>query len=118
MSDIGLTGVPTTGLNKVGGMGEVQSANNFPGIDAFGGVGRKIPQQQIDNFGNEIRNVNFSDLKSQLQNVASTAESFLDGVFNRLGRGGDLKYPLETDNPAYQARVSFKMVSMKSQIDG
>ena len=118
MSDIGLTGVPTTGLNKVGGMGEVQSANNFPGIDAFGGAGRKIPQQQIDNFGNEIRNVDFSDLKSQLQNAASNAQSFLDGIFNRLGRGGDLKYPLETDNPAYQARVSFKMVSMKSQIDG
>ena len=24
MSDIGLTGVPTTALNKVGGMGEIQ----------------------------------------------------------------------------------------------
>ena len=46
MSDIGLTGLPTTGLNKVGGMGEIQSSNNFPGIDAFGGAGPKIPQKQ------------------------------------------------------------------------
>ena len=77
MSDIGLTGLPTTRLNKVGGMGEVQSSNNFPGIDAFGGAGPKIPQQQIDEVGNQIRNVDFSDLQDTMRNMGSRLQGIL-----------------------------------------
>lgn len=112
MSDIGLTGVPTTGLNKVGGMGEVQSSNNFPGIDAFGGAGPKIPQQQIDAVGNQIRNVDFTDMQDTMRNIGSRLQGIL-GDFFGAGRGADLKYPLETENPAYQARVKFTVFTFK-----
>ena len=112
MSDIGLTGLPTTRLNKVGGMGEVQSSNNFPGIDAFGGAGPKIPQQQIDEVGNQIRNVDFSDLQDTMRNMGNRLQGIL-GDFFGAGRGADLKYPLETENPAYQARVKFTVFTFK-----
>ena len=112
MSDIGLTGLPPTRLNKVGGMGEVQSSNNFPGIDAFGGAGPKIPQQQIDEVGNQIRNVDFSDLQDTMRNMGSRLQGIL-GEFFGSGRGADLKYPLETENPAYQARVKFTIFTFK-----
>jgi len=112
MSDIGLTGVPTTGLNKVGGMGEVQSSNNFPGIDAFGGAGPKIPQTSIDEVGNQIRNVDFTDLQDTMRNMGSRLQGIL-GEFFGAGRGADLKYPLETENPAYQARVKFTVMTFK-----
>ena len=112
MSDIGLTGLPTTRLNKVGGMGEVQSSNNFPGIDAFGGAGPKIPQQQIDEVGNQIRNVDFTDMQDNMRNVSNKLQGLL-GEFFGSGRNADLKFPLETENPAYQARVKFTVFTFK-----
>ena len=118
--DIAASGVPTTAPNKVGSMGEIQAGNindTASSLSPFGPHNKTI-QKGLDDLGNNIRNVDFSDIKSALQDVAGDAQSFLDGLFNSLGRGGDLKYPLETSNPAYQARVTFRMVAMKPVTDG
>ena len=109
--DIAASGVPTTAPNKVGSMGEIQagSVNDTASSLSPFGPGNNVAQKGLDNLNNEVRNFDFSDMKSQLQNVANDAQSFLDGLFNSLGRGADLKYPLEASNPAYQARVTFRM---------
>ena len=115
MSDIGLTGVSTTSLNKVGPNGEVLPGSAFPGLDAFGGIGPKVG---INQAGQNIRSLNFSDLTGQVRTASRTLEEFIDGIFSRVGRSADLKYPLETDNPAYQARVQFQMFSLQPKVDG
>ena len=117
--DIAASGVPTTAPNKVGSMGEIQagSVNDTASSLSPFGPGNNVAQKGLDNLNNEVRNFDFSDMKSQLQNVANDAQSFLAGLFNSLGRGADLKYPLEASNPAYQARVTFRMVAMKGVTD-
>ena len=114
MSDIGLTGVSTTGLNKVGPSGEVLPGSAFPGLDAFGGIGPKVG---INQAGENVRSLNFDDLTGQVRTASRALEELLAGLFGRAGRA-DLKYPLESDNPAYQARVQFKMFSLQPKIDG
>ena len=114
MSDIGLTGVSTTALNKVGPSGEVLPGSAFPGLDAFGGIGPKVG---INQAGENVRSLNFDDLTGQVRTASKSLEQFINGIFGRVGRA-DLKYPLESDNPAYQARVQFKMFSLQPIIDG
>ena len=114
MSDIGLTGVSTTSLNKVGPNGEVLPGSAFPGLDAFGGIGPKVG---INEAGQNVRNLNFDDLSGQVRTASKTLESLLSGLFGR-SRRADLKYPLESNNPAYQARVQFRMYSLQPKIDG
>ena len=108
MSDIGLT---TTSLNKVGPSGEVLPGSAFPGLDAFGGSGPKVGTNAE---GDGFRNLDFSDLAGQ---VRTAATSLLNGLTGSRQRP-DLKYPLETNNPAYQARVQFRMFSLQPAIDG
>ena len=115
MSDIGLTGVSTTSLNKVGPNGEVLPGSAFPGLDAFGGIGPKVG---INQAGENVRSLNFSDLTGQVRTASRTLEDFVDGIFSRVRRSVDLKYPIETDNPAYQARVQFQMFSLQPKVDG
>lgn len=114
MSDIGLTGVSTTSLNKVGPSGEVLPGSAFPGLDAFGGKGPKVG---INQAGENIRSLDFSDLSGQVRTAGGILEGLLNSFFGR-GLKSDLKYPLETDNPAYQARVQFRMFSLQPNIDG
>lgn len=114
MADIGLTGVSTTALNKVGPSGEVLPGSAFPGLDAFGGTGAKVG---INQAGENVRNLNFGDLTGQLRTVSKSLEGLLSGLFS-TGTRADLKYPLESDNPAYQARVQFRMYSLQPKIDG
>lgn len=114
MADIGLTGVSTTALNKVGPSGEVLPGSAFPGIDAFGGIGPKVG---INQAGQNIRSLNFNDLSGQMRTASKSLEQFISGIFGRAGRA-DLKYPLESDNPAYQARVQFRMYSLQPKVDG
>lgn len=114
MSEIGLTGVSTTTLNKVGPNGEVLPGSAFPGLDAFGGSGPKVG---INEAGDGFRNLNFDDLSGQLRTASKSLEGLISGLFGSRQRS-DLKYPLETDNPAYQARVQFRMFSLQPSIDG
>ena len=69
MSDIGLTGVSTTALNKVGPSGEVLPGSAFPGLDAFGGIGPKVG---INQAGENVRSLNFSDLTGQVRTASRT----------------------------------------------
>ena len=114
MADIGLTGVSTTALNKVGPSGEVLPGSAFPGLDAFGGIGPKVG---INQAGENIRSLNFNDLSGQMRTASKALEGLLSGLFGS-NRRADLKYPLESDNPAYQARVQFRMYSLQPKIDG
>ena len=83
MSDIGLTGVSTTSINKVGPNGEVLPGSAFPGLDAFGGIGPKVG---INQAGENIRSLNFSDLTGQVRTASRTLEEFVDGIFSRTLR--------------------------------
>ena len=82
--DIAASGVPTTAPNKVGSMGEIQagSVNDTASSLSPFGPGNNVAQKGLDNLNNEVRNFDFSDMKSQLQNVANDAQSFLAGLFN------------------------------------
>jgi hypothetical protein len=114
MSEIGLTGVSTTSLNKVGPSGEILPGSAFPGLDAFGGSGPKVGTNAA---GDEVRNLDFSDFSGQVRSATKSLEGLLNGLTSSRQRP-DLKYPLETDNPAYQARVQFRMFSLQPAIDG
>tara|TARA_B100000963_G_scaffold120782_3_gene105354 strand:- start:2423 stop:3757 length:1335 start_codon:yes stop_codon:yes gene_type:complete len=90
---------PGAKLQKLGPSGEKIVANAVPGLDAFGGEGPKI------------------------KNVVSTATStigneLLSFAQSLQGHGEDLKYPLETGNPAYQSRVKFQVFEFRSKQDG
>lgn len=109
MSDIGLAGISTTSLNKVGPNGEVLPGSAFPGLDAFGGSGPKVGTNAD---GDGFRNLDFNDLSGQTRTAAKSLEA------SNPRQRPDLKYPLETNNPAYQARVQFRMFSLQPAIDG
>ena len=116
MSDIGLTGVPITRLNKVGSMGEILpgSVNDTTSsLSPFGPGNKGIPQTDVDELGNQIRNVDFSDLNTNMRNMSSRLQDFLGGFLSSFGKTADLKYPLETENPAYQARVRFTVFTFR-----
>ena len=116
MSDIGLTGVPTTRLNKVGSMGEILPGNvndTTSSLSPFGPGNKGIPQTGVDELGNQIRNVDFSDLNTNMRNMSSRLQDFLGGFLSSFGKTADLKYPLETENPAYQARVRFTVFTFR-----
>jgi len=114
MSDIGLAGISTTSLNKVGPNGEMLAGSAFPGLDAFGG---SVPKVGTTTAGDGFRNLNFDDLSGQVKTATKSLEGLLNGLFSSKRRS-DLKYPLETDSPAYQARVQFRMFSLQPMIDG
>ena len=59
MSDIGLAGVSTTSLNKVGPSGETLPGSAFGGLDAFGGSG---PQVGINDLGERVKDIDFKSL--------------------------------------------------------
>ena len=71
MSDIGLAGVSTTSLNKVGPSGETLPGSAFGGLDAFGGSG---PQVGI----NDVR-----------RRAKKTAEDELDELLAMMGGSYD-----------------------------
>ena len=113
MSDIGLTGISTTSLNKVGPNGETLSGNNFPGLDAFGGSGPKVG---INELGEQVKQIDVTSAHNLLRDATSGLRGILDNFFGR--NQADLKYPLETEDGAYQARVTFKMFSLQPKRDG
>ena len=113
MSDIGLTGISTTSLNKVGPNGETLSGNNFPGLDAFGGSGPKVG---INEFGEQIKEIDVTSAHNSLRSLTSGISGLVDNLFGR--KQADLKYPLETEDGAYQARVTFRMFSFQPNKPG
>ncbi len=113
MSDIGLAGVSTTSLNKVGPSGETLPGSAFGGLDAFGGSG---PQIGINELGERVKDIDFKSMGAQMRRATGILEGLVDNIFG--GLRGDLKYPLEADNPAYQARVQFRMHSLQPKRAG
>jgi hypothetical protein len=113
MSDIGLAGVSTTSLNKVGPSGETLPGSAFGGLDAFGGRG---PQIGINELGERVKDIDFKNMGAQMRRATSMLEGLIDNVFG--GLRADLKYPLEADNPAYQARVQFRMFALQPKKPG
>jgi hypothetical protein len=111
MSDIGLTGLSSTALSKIGPNGETIAGgvnDTTSSLSPFGPGGKAVNEA-----GEAIKSVDAPDM-SGLLNVA---QDLLGGLFGR-GRKVDLKYPLETEGGAYQARVQFTMFEMKSNQDG
>ena len=97
MSDIGLAGIPTSALKRDAN-GEVLPAH----VDG---------SQSID-FGRQfVKNKGSS-------NTSQTAKERLADSQALRTEGEKLAYPLETGNPAYQARVSFRMFSLQPKSDG
>ncbi len=97
MSDIGLTGIPTAALKR----------------DASGEINPSIVDgSQSIEFGRQfVKSVTNSNT-SQAFNDVLTASQII------RGSGEKLSYPMETGNPAYQARVSFRMFSLQPKQDG
>ena len=96
MSDIGLAGIPT-GRLKRGASGEVLPSHLNP---------------------------QFSDFAKPLSKNISTSNTSTSRVENKTTdqvlkkESEKLSYPMETGNPAYQARVSFRMFSLQPHQDG
>lgn len=111
MSDIGLTGLSSTALSKIGPNGETIAGgvnDTTSSLSPFGPGGKAVNEA-----GEAIKSVDAPDLSG----LANVAQDLLGGLFGR-GRKVDLKYPLETEGGAYQARVQFTMFEMKSNQDG
>ena len=97
MSDIGLTGIPTAALKR-DPSGEVNPST----VDG---------SQSID-FGRQfVKSVSNSNISQVFNDVLSASQII-------RGSGEKLSYPMETGNPAYQARVSFRMFSLQPKQDG
>ncbi len=97
MSDIGLAGIPTSALKRDPTTGEVNPAH----IDG---------SQSID-FGRQfVKNKGSNSLPQ------SAKERQADSQALRT-EGEKYAYPMETGNPAYQARVSFRMFSLQPKSD-
>jgi len=111
MSDIGLTGLSTTALNKIGPNGETIAGSvndTTSSLSPFGPSGKAINEA-----GEAIKSIDAPDISG----LFDAAQDLLGGIFGR-GRKADLKYPLETEGGAYQARVQFTMFEMKLDQDG
>jgi len=111
MSDIGLTGLSTTALSKIGPNGETLAGgvnDTTSSLSPFGPGGKAVNEA-----GELIKSVDAPDISGLLD----TAKDLLGGLF-RSRRKADLKYPLETESGAYQARVQFTMFEMKLDQDG
>jgi len=111
MSDIGLTGLSSTALNKIGPNGETIAGgvnDTTSSLSPFGPGGKAVNEA-----GEAIKSVDAPDISG----LFNATQNLLGGIFGR-GRKVDLKYPLETEGGAYQARVQFTMFEMKSNQDG
>jgi len=111
MSDIGLTGLSTTALSKIGPNGETLAGgvnDTTSSLSPFGPSGKAVNEA-----GELIKSVDAPDISGFLD----VAQNLLGGLLGRR-RKADLKYPLETEGGAYQARVQFTMFEMKLDQDG
>ena len=93
MSDIGLAGIPTSALKRDPTTGEVNPAH--------------VDGSQSIEFGRQ-----FVKNKSTSSATQTLKERLADSQTIR-SEGEKLAYPMETGNPAYQARVSFRMFSLQ-----
>ena len=111
MSDIGLTGLSTTALSRIGPNGETLAGgvnDTTSSLSPFGPGGKAVNEA-----GELVKSVDALDLSG----LEDAAKDILGGLFGG-GRKTDLKYPLETESGAYQARVQFTMFEMKLDQDG
>ena len=97
MSDIGLAGIPTSALKRDPTTGEVNPAH--------------VDGSQSIEFGRQfVKNKSTS-------NATQTLKERLADSQTMRSEGEKLAYPMETGNPAYQARVSFRMFSLQPKSD-
>ncbi len=114
MSDIGLAGVSATSLNKIGPNGETLAGtvnDTTSSLSPFGPGNSK----GVNDVGDIVKSVDTQGLG----NLFGDIKDIMGGFFNNLlGAQADLKYPLETEGGAYQARVKFRMFEIKLTQDG
>ena len=93
MSDIGLAGIPTSALKRDPTTGEVSPAH--------------VDGSQSIEFGRQfVKNKSTSNATQTLKERLADSQTI-------RAEGEKLAYPMETGNPAYQARVSFRMYSLQ-----
>ena len=93
MSDIGLAGIPTSALKRDPTTGEVNPAH--------------VDGSQSIEFGRQfVKNKSTSNATQTLKERLADSQTI-------RAEGEKLAYPMETGNPAYQARVSFRMFSLQ-----
>ena len=93
MSDIGLAGIPTSALKRDPTTGEVSPAH--------------VDGSQSIEFGRQfVKNKSTSNATQTLKEKLADSQTI-------RAEGEKLAYPMETGNPAYQARVSFRMFSLQ-----
>ena len=93
MSDIGLAGIPTSALKRDPTTGEVNPAH--------------VDGSQSIEFGRQfVKNKSTSNATQTLKEKLADSQTI-------RSEGEKLAYPMETGNPAYQARVSFRMFSLQ-----
>ena len=93
MSDIGLAGIPTSALKRDPTTGEVTPAH--------------VDGSQSIEFGRQfVKNKSTSNATQTLKERLADSQTI-------RAEGEKLAYPMETGNPAYQARVSFRMFSLQ-----
>ena len=93
MSDIGLAGIPTSALKRDPTTGEVNPAH--------------VDGSQSIEFGRQfVKNKSTSNATQTLKERLADSQTI-------RSEGEKLAYPMETGNPAYQARVSFRMFSLQ-----
>jgi len=98
MSDIGLAGIPTSALKRDPTTGEVNPAH--------------IDDSQSIGFGRQfVKNKNSSNLSQTAKERQADSQTIRN-------EGEKYAYPMETGNPAYQARVSFRMFSLQPKTPG
>ena len=113
MSDIGLAGVSSAALSKIGPNGETLAGgvnDTTSSLSPFGPGNAK----GVNDVGEIIKNV---DTKG-IGNLFSGVGNILGGFFDKFNEKADLKYPLETEGGAYQARVKFRMFELKLVQEG
>ena len=96
MSDIGLASIPTSALKR-DASGEVLPAH----VDGSQSIefGRQFVKNKTTSNGNQTA----KERQTDSQAIRTEGEKF--------------SYPMETGNPAYQARVSFRMYSLQPKND-
>ena len=114
MSDIGLAGVSTTALSRIGPNGETLAGgvnDTTSSLSPFGPGNAK----GLNEANEVVKNVD----TEALGNLFADARNILSGIFDGfLSDRADLKYPLETEGGAYQARVQFRMYKVQLAQDG
>ncbi len=91
----------------------------MPPFDIAAGIAKRDASGQLLPAG--VTGPEILNFKNTVGNITSISKGILPNDQTIRGRqrgSGSLKYPLEDANPAYQARVSFRMYSLQAKTPG